>query len=128
MAVAVDPLSLYAIATSRKTKENHVVDLETGKVLMRFSTGVTTTSLRFSTDGNFLVSSDLNGALYVWRVADIKARRSALRRSSRVLLRRGTQRVWAEETVLQLLARRKRPLLLREVKAPTRETHFSAIT
>ena len=71
--MAVDPLSLYAIAASRKTKENHVVDLETGKVLMRFSTGVTTTSLRFSTDGNFLVSSDLNGALYLWRVADIKS-------------------------------------------------------
>ena len=50
-----------------------MVDLETGKVLMRFSTGVTTTSLRFSTDGNFLVSSDLNGALYLWRVADIKS-------------------------------------------------------
>ena len=73
VATAVDPLGLYAIAASRKTKENYVVDLENGKVLLKFSSGVTTTSMRFSTDGNFLVSSDLNGALYVWRVADLKA-------------------------------------------------------
>ena len=63
-----DDVSLYFIACSKKRRDVHYVEMKSGNGIYSFSSGEVVTSVKYSPNYKYLITSNAFGCIFIWKV------------------------------------------------------------